>query len=196
MTDHHLPARRQALPIFIGFLVSAALAVAGVRCSSPDAVSPPADSHVEHSQGAELAPPTTPIAAEPAPARSAAATEPAPAAEPSDPGGTTIGRLMEVTDANDRTLLADIERKAGQPPDKTVYQLLELRRAGKPRAELERFIQSELQGGIAVRMSAMKWLRKVHGEPEPAPSNEPLLRGPGDPDPQPRTVKPLTKASP
>jgi hypothetical protein len=176
MTDHHLPARRAALPILIGLIVSAAVAAAGIRCSSPGASPPRADVDTERSQGAEsVEPPAEPVR---------------------EQGGTSVGRLMEVTDTHDRTLLADIERKAGQAPDKSVYQLLELRRAGKPRAELERFIESELQGGIAVRMSAMKWLRAIHGDPEPAPSNDPLLRGPGDPDPQPRTVKPLTKTSP
>jgi hypothetical protein len=191
MTDHHRPTRRRALPIFIGLMVSAALAVTAVRCSSSES---PAGVNAEHSQGAEAEPPAKAPAAAPAPLPNVEAAE--PAAESSRPGGTTIGRLMGVTDAHDRTLLADIERKAGQAPDESVYRLLELRRAGKPRAELERFIQNDMQGGIAVRMSAMKWLRGLYGDPEPALSNEPLLRGPGDPDPQPRTVKPLTKTAP
>ena len=195
MSDHHLPARRQALPLLIGFVVSAALAVAAVRCTSRDDT-PTAASNAEPSQGAEEAEPPAPVAAnEPAHKAGAepAAHEPA---EERDAGVTSIGRLMQVTDAHDRTLLADIERKSNVAPDKTVYELLALRRADRPRAELERFIQDDLQGGIAVKMIAMRWLRATHGEPEQAPSGEPLLRRPGEPDPQPRTVKPLTKTSP
>jgi hypothetical protein len=195
MTDHHLPARRQALPILIGFIVSAALAVTAVRCTSRDNT-PPSASSAEPSHGAEQAQPAAPVAAS-EPARSA---DPEPVAqkpvEQRNAGATSIGRLLEITDAHDRTLLADIERKSNVAPDETVYQLLALRRAGKPRAALERFIQDDLQGGVAVKMIAMRWLREIHGEPSPAPSGEPLLRGPGEPDPQPRTVKPLTKTSP
>lgn len=195
MSDHHLPARRQALPLLIGLSVSAALAVTAVRCTSREHT-PPAALNAEASQGADEAEPPAPVAAT-EPARSAeaepAADEPA---EARDAGATSIGRLMEISDAHDRTLLADIERKSHMAPDKTVYRLLALRRAGKPRVELERFIQNELQGGVAVKIIAMRWLRSTHGEPEPAPSGEPLLRGPGEPDPQPRTVKPLTKTSP
>lgn len=192
MIDHHRPARRQALPIFLGFLVSAALAVTTMRCTSRDPAQPVATSPAP-TQGSEGAVNTAspPAQAEPAPARTAAA----PTSTTPDAGTNTIGRLMKVTDAHDRSLLSRIERKAQREPDATVYQLLELRRAGKPRAELERFIQTELKGGLAVRVIAMRWLRSIHGEPESEADGKPLLRGPDEPDPQPRTVKPLTKTA-
>lgn len=191
--DHHLPARRQALPIFIGLIVSAALAVVAVRCSSRDAM-PPSALNAEQTQGSEAE--AAPIADQP-PAAQVAEEQAAQKQQNAAPdaGSTSVGKLMQVTDAHDRTLLADIERKAEQTPDKSVYQLLELRRAGKPRAELERFIQNDLKGGVAVKLSAMKWLRAIHGEPDPEPPSE-LLRGPGEPDPQDRVVKPLTKVGP
>jgi len=198
--DNHLPARRQAFPLLIGLMVSSVMAVAAVRCSSREHGAPPAVVNAEQVQGGQ-APAAGP--AEVAAERSATLER----AEPSTTGGTggsaerdagttTLGRLMQVTDKHDRAMLADIERKAKQPPSNSVYRLLELRRAGKSRADLERFIQTELEGGITVRLMAMKWLRAIHGEPEPAPSPEPLLRQPGEPDAQPRTVKPLTKTGP
>jgi len=198
--DHHLPARRRALPLFVGLIVSALFAVVAVRCSSREHASPPGGLNAEQAQGGQ-APAAGPAAV--AAERSAAlerVQEPGGAGGAGgadrDAGTTTLGRLMQVTDKHDRSMLADIERTAKQAPSNSVYRLLELRRSGKSRAQLERFIQSELEGGVAVRLVAMKWLRAIHGEPEPAPSKGPLLRQPGEPDAQPRTVKPLTKTGP
>jgi hypothetical protein len=195
--DNHLPARRQALALFIGLMVSALMAVVAVRCSSREHGSPPAVVNIEQAQGGQ-APAAGP--AEVAAERSATLERVQEAGGAggavSDAGTTTLGRLMQVTDKHDRAMLADIERKAKQPPSNSVYRLLELRRAGKSRAALERFIQTELEGGITVRLMAMKWLRAISGEPEPAPSTEPLLRQLGEPGAQPRTVKPLTKVGP
>jgi hypothetical protein len=199
--DNHLPARRQALPLFIGLMVSALMAVVAVRCSSRQHGSPPAVVNIEQAQGGQA-----PVAAGPAEVAAERSATLERVQEPggaggaggavSDAGTTTLGRLMQVTDKHDRAMLADIERKAKQRPSNSVYRLLELRRAGKSRADLERFIQTELDGGITVRLTAMKWLRAINGEPEPAPSTDPLLRQPGEPDAQPRTVKPLTKTGP
>lgn len=185
-TDHHRPARRQALPIAIGFLVSAWLAVEAVRCSPAE---PPGASSVEQTRGDEAVAAAPPPAAEPT--RSAT-----PAAEPRDAGAaTTIGRLMRATDEHDRSMLAEIERTTHRAPSASALELLELRRAGKPRAQLEAFIQTKLEGGIPARLAAMKWLRATHGEPEPADNNT-VLRAPGTPAEQPRIVKPLTKKAP
>jgi hypothetical protein len=199
--DHQLPARRQALPLFVGLIVSALFAVVAVRCSSRKHT-PPSALSAEQVQGGQAPAGPAAVAAE----RAATLERADESGEPGEPGGaggadrdagmTTLGRLMQVTDKHDRAMLADIERTAKQTPSNSVYRLLELRRAGKSRAVLERFIQSELEGVVAVRLVAMKWLRAIHGERAPAPSNEPLLRQPGEPDAQPRTVKPLTKTGP
>jgi hypothetical protein len=190
MTDEHRhPAHRRALPLIAGLAFAALLAVAGVRCSSPSAhdAAPQTATSASQTQGDE------------AEARAARAPErgtPAADESPGDAGAaTTIGRLMRATDVHDRSLLADIERKTKRAPPASAFALLELRRAGKPRAELERFIQTELEGGVSVRLAAMQWLRAIHGEAEPSDDTE-LLREPGAPDPQPRTVKPPTKTTP
>jgi len=188
-TDHHHPARKQALPLIIGLLFSALLAVVAVRCSSAR-YQTPSEATSAASQGDESKPPTSTTAATAPPSSAPAAQEPPVADSP-----TTIGRLMHATDEHDRSMLAEIERTTQQAPSASVLELLELRRAGKSRAELERFIQSKLEGGIPARLAAMKWLRATHGEPEPADDNE-VMHAPGGPDELPRTVKPLTKKNP
>jgi len=188
--DHRMPAQRQALPLIAGILFSALLAVVAVRCSSR--------SEGDATPNLAAAPQTQGDEAE---ARAVGATKRGGAAvqqeqAPRDAGApTTIGRLMRATDEHDRSLLADIERKAKQAPPASAFKLLELRRAGKPRAELERFIHTELEGGAPVRLAAMQWLRAIYGEPEPKADID-IVREPGAPSPLPRTVKPLTKSTP
>lgn len=206
--EHHSTARRRALPLFVGLTMSALFAVVAVRCSSREHTSPSGVPNAEQAQGGQ-APAAGPAAVAAERTASLERTEQPGGAGGAggadrDAGTTTLGRLMQVTDKHDRAMLADIERTAKQTPSNSVYRLLEMRRSGKSRAQLERFIQGELEGGVAVRLVAMKWLRAIHGESEreseresePAPSRDPLLRQPGEPDAQPRTVKPLTKTSP
>src|SRR5688500_16449402 len=136
MSDHRQPARRNALSLIVGLLFAAALAVIAVRCTSrsnSDAPGADATQGEEPASTAAAPPPTTApeVAPTPAPQASAARDAGAP---------TSIGRLMRATDTHDRDLLATIERKTHAAPPATARELLELRRAGKSRAELERFI--------------------------------------------------------
>lgn len=190
----HRPARKRALQLLFGALLAGLFAVAAVRCSrSHD--DPPAAASAGQTQGAEASHAASAPPASPAPPARAAPGDPPAAAAPVDAGApTTIGRLMRATDEHDRSLLAEIERATKQAPAQSALDLLELRRSGATRAELETFIQTKLQGAIPVRLAAMKWLRAIHGEPEPADDNR-VLSAPGEPQ-GPRTVKPLTKKAP
>jgi len=191
MRDHRTPARKNALSLLIGLSLAAALALLAVRCTSRSDHGTPSVPAVASTHGEERPSAAPPPAATQAPAP-AVADHAEPAATPDAGAPTNIGRLMRATDAHDRDLLATIERKTHAAPPSTVRELLELRRAGKSRAELERFIDGKLGGGIAVRSAAMQWLRAIHGEPEPT-RDIGILSRPNTTDPAQRTVKPLTK---
>jgi hypothetical protein len=105
------------------------------------------------------------------------------------PQGNAVARAMRATDAHDRTLLADIERQTKKPPPKAVHALLALRKEGKSRAELERFIAAQLAGDVVVRMLTMRWL---DGRETPAiKERAPILRSAPELD-GPRQLQPIT----
>ena len=188
MSDPRYRAIRRTLSLVAGLALAAAFAVMAVRCTSParrDA-GPAPSAEATHGHEPPSGAPAIPSASAPEAKLEARASSP-------DAGAPTgVGRLMRATDAHDRDLLARIERETHAAPPAPVRQLLELRRAGRPRAELEQFIHEELGGGVPVRRAAMRWLRAIYGDPEPVRDIE-VVREPGAPEPGPRNVKPLTK---
>jgi hypothetical protein len=101
-----------------------------------------------------------------------------------------VARSMAQHDAHDRALLGELERMAHPPPPAAVFELLALRRQGKPRDELARFISEHLSADMAARVALARWLDTVtgngNGGTAPAATDTPLGQG-GNP----RQVQPL-----
>jgi hypothetical protein len=108
----------------------------------------------------------------------------------SEPTANPVARSMEQHDADDRALLAELERTSGRAPPPQVHELLALRRQGKTREELAQFITDHLSGELSVRVAAQRWLSAVtkpDGDTSPhATPTAPLGQG-GNP----RHVQPL-----
>ncbi len=106
-----------------------------------------------------------------APAAPASALrEPPPsAAEPTatqrDAGTSAVAHALRATDAHDRDLLAAVERQTKASPPNAVYDLIELRRSGASRDELQAFIDRELAGRLPIRVAAGRWLRAALPRP-------------------------------
>jgi hypothetical protein len=82
-----------------------------------------------------------------------------------DAGTSAVARVLRATDAHDRDLLAAIERQTKASPPKAIYDLIELRRSGATRDELQRFMDRELAGRLPLRVAAGRWLRAVLPRP-------------------------------
>lgn len=177
--------------LVLAFAVAAVLSVATVCCIQHGEEAERASAaHGTASAGDDVV--AQPSGAAPALAQLArvsdAGARDASASAPEKKQDNAVARAMRATDAHDRTLLADIERQTKKAPPKAVHALLALRKAGKSRAELERFIVAELAGDVVVRMLAMRWLdgRETPAMKEPAP----LLRSADELD-GPRQLQPI-----
>jgi hypothetical protein len=114
-----------------------------------------------------------------------------PRAEP-DAAISDVAQALRATDAHDRALLADIERRTRSSPPASAHELIAMRRRGASREELERFIEAELSGQLWIRVAAQRWLRAVQPRPglQPAQREPPEFgRGGG-----PKLVKPIEKS--
>jgi len=99
------------------------------------------------------------------------------------PPANTVARVMRLTDAHDRDLLAAIERKTGAAPPPAISDLIALRRRGASFDELDAFIRDALAGALVAQLEAKRWLRALRdpsasAQPEAA---TPLGEGGGKP---------------
>ena len=82
-----------------------------------------------------------------------------------DADASAVTHVLRATDAHDRDLLAAIERQTKASPSNAVYELIELRRSGATRDELQGFIDRELAGRLPIRVAASRWLRAALPRP-------------------------------
>ena len=138
-----------------------------------------------------------PAAPTPLPATATAAHEPANTRALQarrDAGTSDVAQVLRATDVHDRALLAGIERQTKASPPDTVHQLLELRRNGATRDQLQAFIDRELSGRLPIRVAANRWLRAVLPRPglDPERAAPPRMGGGGGP----KLLQPIEAARP
>ena len=111
-----------------------------------------------------------------------------------DAGTSDVAQVLRATDVHDRALLAGIERQTKASPPSTVHQLIELRRRGATRDELQAFIDRELSGRLPIRVAANRWLRAVLPRPglDPERAAPPRMGGGGGP----KLLQPIEAARP